>query len=280
MVYGHAHSASTLVGILLGSSPDVTFVGEEYDFFRQDALEDYCTCGKKVGECPFWKEVNKSLEKEAGPDFRRRMKNFYEGIHRDAVYFLTRKFPCDNDCIRILDAYYRIIYRLSGTKYVLLGSKAIYFSRKILEPLLGNSSLKYIITIRNPFGAVASYLRRGVPFPQSLRIIGTFYVKAKLVVPQNRRYVVKYEDWINKPIEFFKNLSNQLNIQPPQWNVHYENNVPVIQPTKQIHIFAGNKIRKKDKHAIKEDTRWKTELSQTQKLIIASTLLPLYKALY
>ncbi len=280
MILGHAHSSSTLTGILLGSSPDVTFTGEEYDFFRENALEDYCTCGKKVSDCPFWAEVNDLLAKQVGADFRSRMQDLHKGLNRDTIYFLNKKFPCDEDCMKILEAYYKILYQVSGTKYILSGTKKIYYSRKVLENIFGSHALKYIITVRNPFGAMASYLRRGVSFLQSLRIIGTFYVMAKLAVPKNVRYIVKYENWINNPVEFFSNLSKELNIQQPQWKIEYENNTIAIQPVKQIHIFAGNKIRKKDKHVIQEDTRWKTELSSLQKLIISTTLLPVYKILY
>jgi len=280
MILGHAHSSSTLVGILLGASPDVTFTGEEYDFFREDALEDYCTCGKKVGDCPFWAEVNKLLTKEVGPDFRKKMQNLHEGLNRDTIYFLGKKFPCDDECMRILEAYYKILYQVSGTKYLLSGTKKIYYSRRVLEKIFRNHTFKYIITVRNPFGAMASYLRRGVSFLQSLRIIGTFYIMAKLATLRKQRYVVKYENWINNPVQFFTDLSRKLNIQQPKWKIEYENNYITIQPDKQIHIFAGNKIRKKTKHVIKEDIRWKTELSPLQKLIISTTLMPIYKILH
>ena len=280
MILGHAHSASTLVGILLGSSPDITFIGEEYDFFREDALDDYCTCGERVGNCPFWSRVNERLIELEGPDFRKEIKGGYRGLHRDAIYFLGKEHPCQERCKQIISSFYKSLHEQAGTKYLLSSAKNVAYARKILEDLFGPETLKYLITVRNPMGAVASFLRHGWSFWQSVRIIGTTYVMLKLAVPRTRRFVVKYEDWINNPVEFFHKLTQKLDAALPEWDVHRSENTIAIKPLKQIHIFAGNKIRKKEKHLIKEDLRWKTELSLGQKIIIATTLLPLYKLLY
>ena len=67
-IMGYGRSGSTILDTILGNHPDLESVGELLHAVRLAFLEDeFCACGQRASECPFWTEVLRRW-KSAGGD--------------------------------------------------------------------------------------------------------------------------------------------------------------------------------------------------------------------
>jgi hypothetical protein len=66
MVYilSPGHSGSTLLALLLGAHPSVATVGELKVVQGSFAIGATCSCGARISECPFWRELCSRLERQ------------------------------------------------------------------------------------------------------------------------------------------------------------------------------------------------------------------------
>ncbi len=58
-IAGNGHSGSTLLDIIIGSSPDIFSSGELTFITRDTILREYCSCGDKISNCEVWSEIMK-----------------------------------------------------------------------------------------------------------------------------------------------------------------------------------------------------------------------------
>jgi len=82
-VLGLSHCGSTLLGRMLGSHPDVAYVGELLRL--EQALtdpEELCSCGRIVSACPVWQRRVESLPLSVRRDFRYWTWELFEGIRK------------------------------------------------------------------------------------------------------------------------------------------------------------------------------------------------------
>lgn len=68
-IAGSSFSGSTLMGLMLGSRPEVVFAGELKDYKRRmqkeaAGSEIFCSCGGSRGTCPFWSTVQDRYRSE------------------------------------------------------------------------------------------------------------------------------------------------------------------------------------------------------------------------
>jgi hypothetical protein len=73
----HSFSGSTLLSFLLGAHPEIATVGEM--FIAQGIYpETYvCSCGQRIGECPFWRRISMEMAARGIPyDVRRNEASF------------------------------------------------------------------------------------------------------------------------------------------------------------------------------------------------------------
>ena len=56
-IAGNGHSGSTLLDIIIGSSPDIFSAGELTFITRDSIFEEYCSCGCLIKECPVWSKI-------------------------------------------------------------------------------------------------------------------------------------------------------------------------------------------------------------------------------
>ena len=63
-IVGDGHSGSTLLDIIIGSSPNIFSAGELTFITRDSIFEEYCSCSKLIKECNTWSKIVKTwLEK-------------------------------------------------------------------------------------------------------------------------------------------------------------------------------------------------------------------------
>jgi hypothetical protein len=67
-VMGSGHSGSTLLDIMLGAHPEVLSTGELSSTRGSWIANRYCSCGRRVDECPFWSEVRRNWAGRIGAD--------------------------------------------------------------------------------------------------------------------------------------------------------------------------------------------------------------------
>ena len=56
-ICGHGHSGSTILDIVLGSTPNAFSAGEVSYIVRDGFLKEFCSCGEQIGACPQWKPI-------------------------------------------------------------------------------------------------------------------------------------------------------------------------------------------------------------------------------
>jgi hypothetical protein len=56
-IAGNGHSGSTLLDIIIGSSPDIFSAGELTFITRDSIFEEYCSCGTLIKDCGIWSKV-------------------------------------------------------------------------------------------------------------------------------------------------------------------------------------------------------------------------------
>ncbi len=104
-IIGSGHSGSTLLDMMLGGHSAVSSLGEtaylRYNT-NHETESDYCTCGKRVMECPFWLAVDAELRQMLGTGDRPALPDFNIADLRVAslrdeqgrfINDINRKFP-------------------------------------------------------------------------------------------------------------------------------------------------------------------------------------------
>ncbi len=68
-VAGAGHSGSTFLNIMLGNHPDIFGAGELANLPRGGWIDnEYCTCGRRADDCPFWSDVRRVWVEKVGVD--------------------------------------------------------------------------------------------------------------------------------------------------------------------------------------------------------------------
>lgn len=57
-IAGNGHSGSTLLDIIIGTSPGIFSAGELTFITRDSIFEEYCSCSEKISDCNLWKNIN------------------------------------------------------------------------------------------------------------------------------------------------------------------------------------------------------------------------------
>lgn len=76
-VMAHSFSGSTLLSFLLGAHPEIATVGEMFIARGIDPETYVCSCGERIGECPFWRRISLEMAARGIPyDVRRNQASF------------------------------------------------------------------------------------------------------------------------------------------------------------------------------------------------------------
>ena len=68
-IAGAGHSGSTFLDIMLSNHPDIFGAGELANLPRGGWIDDeYCTCGRRANDCPFWSGVRRVWVEKVGVD--------------------------------------------------------------------------------------------------------------------------------------------------------------------------------------------------------------------
>ena len=290
-VLSSPHSGSTVLGILLGSHPDVFFAGE------LNAVPDpawqpgrFCSCQAETRACEFWSEVRRDFETSTTPEELRRGERRFEGwssvpkgillhsVHSRAILNHTRH----------LNQLIQTIAGRSGKPIVIDSSKVA--GRGLLYGWVPHDELdvRYLHVVRDGRGVVWSRtiraLRKDVgpnwrarpPPVLALLWVGANVLSTLLFSFRRGRYLrIRYEDLVADPSATLERVGRFLGVDLTEViaAVREQRPIPVT------HVVGGNRLRLNQTLTLRSDTKWERDLPEEDERIfwgIAGWLARLY----
>ena len=282
-ITGSGRSGSTILDMMLGANSRALGLGQVDELARWAAGDQFCTCGRPLGECPVW-----------GPalaDQRPPAPLNVEGQVAKTLSILPAirgRAPREADPASV-DATWSLYDRLaeiSGATTLIDSSKSLLrFAR--LADRAGDRDLRLIHLIRDPRGFVLSRTRsKAVPTAsgtigstesQSLAsALADWTVQNGLVSayagrrrPQST--VVTYEQLVGEPTATLERLCEfaGLELEPERQFPPFEG---------EFHLIAGNSSRFQFAE-LRLDERWRRELPGWQRRLTELTAGPLHTRL-
>jgi hypothetical protein len=127
-IAGNGRSGSTLLDIVLGSHPDAFSAGELTFIGRVGIKDELCSCGERIGACPFWTEVMAAWRKRGVPDpetYRKLRWRFErnKASLRTLVRSTVRPSPLYRDYCAATEALFDALHEVSGAPIIIDSSK-------------------------------------------------------------------------------------------------------------------------------------------------------------
>ena len=266
------HSGSTLLNLILGSSPNSYSLGEfmflknrlqqtNYIGKKIDGEKLFCTCGKELHECRFWSPITKSIN----------LSKLYSPTPKKVDYihlFLYLYF-----------GFYKSIYKEKNNDSLLfkktleeaqkIKSKKVSFlidSSKSLKRVLhlqSNSQfdVKVLHLTRDGRGVMNSYKKLNFSLISSYgywiinNILIRRYVKSLRKKHPHNVLSISYDLFTQHPKKYLERINSQFGTQVDL--KHY-----LTQTNKEtFHNFGGNGLRNKKITEIRYDQSWKKKFS-------------------
>jgi len=291
-ILGTGHSGSTLIDMILGTSPE-TFSAGELAFFSHYVTQTphkkidknigyTCTCGKSVQDCSFWKRVNKKIN-EPWPIIKNRGSIDTYKIFLNILNPFEKKLSFNTNISSNKKVYDTIYQEAKKTKprlkYIIDSSKDPRRLYEILKDTSINNKDIYVLYLyRNAESYLNSYKKdiKTISGVQPRNMFITLIEWAAVHVASRRmirKYklkhrVITYSSFCNNPLGHVSNLKQFLNIKI------YDKNIIKRVNTSHYHNIHGSLSRFYDYDAIREDVSWKNNLSLTEKAISGLFSLP------
>lgn len=263
---GAGRSGTTLLATVLNTHDKIISTGEMHQFKEHLNGLKTCSCGKKLNQCDFWKEVTIDFGNEIAEelDYCERMEK-HKNIplllltnKKDKRYLKTQerifqKILKDKENISILDSSKYISRYLLLSKSKKFNVKGVYVVRDVRGVI--NSFQKKVQTPKNPISTILYY--------SLINLFGQIvcWLDSKVIK-------VKYEDFVQDPI-------NQLSVIY-QHSLNGNDNVVTLPEELQIpHIIGGNRMKHKKKINIIPDYKWKQKISRKRQIIYYLAIWPL-----
>ena len=274
-------SGSTLLALLLASHRSVSSVSELAPARTADLQRYRCSCGELYLECPFWLAVEERLRRgkypytlETSADLLRYQTNWL----RRLMYYPLPSMAANTLRDLVFSGYHRVsgeAARLTELSWCLAeavmgveqssvfvdGMKEYSRFRLLAKAASANRDMTFrvIHLVRDPRGVVAS-LRRTAPSGSIERYV-RYWVRShrntervkRQYLPPGQTMVLRYSALCAEPARQMKRIGEFLGIDDA---FDVQNLVP-----SRYHVI-GNNMRLKPIRSLREDSRWKTELSE------------------
>ena len=272
-IMGYGRSGSTILDTILGNHPDLESVGELLHAVRLAFLEDeFCACGQRASECPFWTEVLRRWKSAGGdPESYDALSKTIEGSRWQTLRILADLSPAGNERLerwrRSTLALFEAVAAASGKRVLVDSSKNP--ARALALAGIEELELFLVHLVRDGRGVAWSLAkafekdaRAGLQqriAPRSIQRTALAWslvnraaeqVFAKL--PPDRRLLLRYEDFVLDlggalaPLESF--VGSDLR--------EYAAGVGAGAPLAPGHTIAGNRLRMSSRIELKADTDW------------------------
>jgi len=289
-ILSHSFSGSTLLTLALAAHSEIATVGELVGVNvrilsdEQAALDYLCSCGEKVAECPFWKELSARLERQ-GVEFRH--PRLGTRFTLSSIPFLNQVLVCSlrNQALENVrewlvqsippfrQRFKKIaatnavaveqVLRMAGKKVLIDESKShVRFVRLASIPTL---NVRPIFLTRDGRGVAMSARNRGVmDFAHAAKSWARFNKNAERMIAATTHAClhVRYEDLCAQPSDTLQKIHRFLGLNPEPW-----------PPPKRLfeHHILGNDMRLRFDGTITFDARWQRELTEQELQIFSQS---------
>jgi hypothetical protein len=275
----HSFSGSTLLSFLLGAHPEIATVGEMFIARGIDPETYVCSCGQRIGECPFWRRVSLEMAARGVPfDVRRNEASFStNGVGRVSHLLLTAEprgavletarsaaLALIPGAKRELDRRLRINEALAEVVTGLRGARAFVDASKRPGRLLHlrripSLDIRVIHLVRDARAVTRSTMRNlGRGAEEGARSwLGSTLDAERLRprFPADRWMTLRYEDLCLQPGATLDRISRFIGVAPGS-------TVPDFRSVD--HHIIGNRMRLSHTSEISLDERWRTEMPAGQ----------------
>lgn len=271
---GPAHSGSTVLTFLLADHPRIATIGE-LKATSMGAIEDYrCSCGEYITQCAFWRDIRERATTLPGgfslDDFGTHFagqggladKIFYSSL-RGRLYETLRDLAIASHP-RYRDHFKRVMRRNHDLVEIITG---IMERDVFLDGSKDPVRLRYlcrhtdwdihvILLIRDGRGTTGSYMRReGMTMEQAAREWKRTcleYEHVQRYVDASRMRLFHYETICREPQAQLEAIHRFIGIEP----------VPYRGLNISDHHLLGNSMRLRNSARLRQDERWRSELSE------------------
>lgn len=284
-VAGVGRSGSTLLDLILGNHPEVESVGELAKVVGSAWVRrEYCACGERGPECPFWTQV---LARWLDGEPRERRFEEYLGLQRRLERI--RAWPRlaaeagrpSPELARYGELTFRLleaIRRVSGRRVIVDSSKLP--ARAFALSLVPNVELRLVHLVRDPRGTAFSYQkaigrneRAGVQHdlvPQALAKSALAWRLANGMVDRLRRRLpeslrLTYEELVTAPRRSLAAVGQLAGLDFSAVALRLERG----EALGVRHTIAGNFVRMQGEVRLAPDLEWRRRLSPVEQRWIA-----------
>ncbi|MFW5804501.1 MAG: sulfotransferase [bacterium] len=286
-ITGSSYSGTTVLGLILGSSPKI-FNGGEVCKYQEIKNQDFkidpnrevnniCTCGKKYTTCAYWGKIFNDYQKDI--DFNP------AGFSKENLRLMFKILNPFNQLKsekKITEEYWKyseLLFREARklkphAKYLLDVSKSIY--NLYLLKNAYHVNVKVIHMVRNPLDTCNSFKKHRVGFFYSITswILVNVFVKIFINRAGFESITIKYEKLCTKTDEIFKELNQFLNIKLETNSFVEKVNI------ENFHVVAGNPFLNDFSFTGLKIKKSKNRLSKLEKLIIILLSTPFKRWIY
>ncbi len=288
-VLGYGRSGSTLLDALLGQHPNVAGVGELVQLHREGwQLNNYCACGARARDCPFWAEVRRLWTARAGIESIEEYLGLQRRFLRPSTLLSgTKAWETDAAArfLRATQAIYESVSEVSGKNTIVDSSKLPLWG--LLTSRLPGIRLRAIHLIRDGRGvahslgkAYATDTEAGVqidiparPVWRSALSWAYYNLLAEYVIANRKIPAVRlrYEDLIADPRAALARIGALVGANFDEVAGRIETGGGVAPG----HMIAGNRLRMQRAVTPRPDLEWRQRMTLGQELCFWSLAGPM-----
>lgn len=282
-IAGGGHSGSTLLDMIIGTSPKVFGLGEvlfynSYNYKLSDPKlynvhKRKCSCNSEFEKCSFWNKVNKIAPRKLNVGKEYSVVDTLKTIWNIICPWQKFRFSLKTGDDKIFfDSVYKSINN-QEVQYLLDSSKD---PRRLLqiEQGIGKKSLKVIFLVRDIRGYINSYnnpkkwrVQQAGLKPQNYIRAGIRWVAVNIAIATYIKIhkidaiKINYESFSRNPDSVLNNLQNEWGIELSD---HYLKDVR----NTTYHNIHGNLVKFSKIKRINHDKSWDMQLQKWKKVMI------------
>lgn len=277
-IAGGGHSGSTILSVILGTSPEVFSAGE-IKFYNEhkildhpmwDYIENVCTCGQEANDCPFWQKVAEQSNHELNIFHYSSLPEKLATLIKILwpFYHIKKTTKATDDYILLKNTHLEALKERPTVGHILDSSKSVARLMHLLShPLLDVNVIFLVRDGRAYTNSYAKAYKKGFFRWMAQWVINNVLTLVFLKKEKIDYYYLSYNALCTHPQEEINAISKKFKINIPE---NYAESVK----TEKYHMRAGNPSRSEIEKfsGLELDEKWRQEMSKTKR-VVSSTLL-------